>query len=340
MRKHINKIIGKYRSNLLLVSALMSCICLQQCKEPSYELDGQESYAKIFMQSASNGVVEHSLPITDSWIDISFGAGYGGPLLLEQNVQVDFEIAQEALDSYNQENNTNYQLPPADSYRFENRQVQIPAGKSGSNSTSISINPLKLNGTRAYMLPVKISKVSANIAVMEELQTTYFLIQGFYESNPYQPYEKTNWQAVEVSSEQADGAGGLGRHAIDGSVNTVWLSRYSRTNGVRPVHPHHIIIDMNQSNMLHGLQIFGRVTNEGQSSQDYLFPRNIHIEVSDDRTNWTSAGLFTLVTAPARAPEGTVYFEQAITGRYFKVTVLSSTSANGDTTGIAELIAF
>ncbi|MFT3903778.1 MAG: DUF1735 domain-containing protein [Niabella sp.] len=331
------KLFIRYMPMLLM---LLCAVSWQSCKKPVYQFEDQESYSRIFMQLASNGVVEKSLPIKDEWIAFPFGAGYGGPVNLAENVKVGFEIAQDQVDQYNQQNNTNYELPPAGSYRLDNSTVEIPSGKTGSNSISVEVNPLKLNGTKAYLIPIRISSVSADIPVIEELKTTYFIVKGFYEANPYQPISKTDWEIVEVSSDQADGVGGLAKYCIDGDVNTCWLSKYSKVNNVRPVHPHHVTIDMKDMKTLHALQIFGRITQEGKSSQDYLFPRTLHIEVSNDGENWESAGIFSTVTTPAGAPEATMYFEKAVQGRYLRVTVLSSTSANGDTTGIAEINAY
>ncbi|NGM63123.1 DUF1735 domain-containing protein [Sphingobacterium sp. SGG-5] len=344
------------RRHLMLLITLLSIIFLQNCKEPIYQLENQESYSRIFMQSASNGAIEKSLPIADEWVTFSFGAGYGGPASLDQNIQVNFEIAQDQVDIYNQQNNTNYELPPADSYRFDNLKVEIPAGKTGSNSTSVEINSVKLNGTKAYLLPVRISKVSADIPVIEELKTTYFIVKGFYETNPYEPYERTDWEVIEVSSDRAEGTPvvqGLGRHAIDGNVATAWLSNYTKVNNWRPQHPHHIVIDTDKDNegtemALHGVTIHGRISTTSATQNTYLFPKQIHIETSLDGTTWESAGVFTIPypsggevgNEATRFPKATVFLEESKTCRYFKITVLSSHSNNGDTTAIAEIEAF
>ncbi|MBD1421884.1 BT_3987 domain-containing protein [Sphingobacterium chuzhouense] len=324
----------------IFITATFILLFWQNCKVPEYPIENEESYSKIFMQLASDGAVEQSLPIKDEWTTITFGAGYGGLIPLTQNVQVTFEIAQEEVDSYNQQNNTNYELPPLDSYKLNNTTAEIQAGKTGSNSVSLDVNPLKLNGTRSYLLPITISNVTPDIPVSESLKTTYFIINGFYETNPYDPLPKGDWTIHDFSSQASDGNA---VDAIDGNLATHWLSEWRRDdNNQRPVHPHHITVDMENSHLLHGLQIYGRRPSgsQGPTSQDYLFPRNIHIETSNDGTTWQSAGIFSMTATPSGAPEATLYFEQAVTCQYFKVTVLNSTSANGDTTGIAELIAF
>lgn len=330
----------KALKTLATISMSILMLFLVNCKEPEYEIENADSYSKIFMQLASNGSVVKALPISDTWVSMPFGAGYGGISPLGQDVEISFQIDQNQVDAYNLRNNTNYQLPPADSYRISSPKVTVKAGMAGSSSTTLEINSLKLSGTRSYLIPVSISNVMPQIPISEELRTTYFIVNGVYESNPYTPISKTGWEIVDVSSDQADGIGGLARFCIDGDVNTCWLSRYSRVNNVRPVHPHHVTIDMKDTNTLHGLQIFGRRTVPPQSSQAYLFPKNVRVELSDDGVTWETTGMYTITAAVANEPEATIYFEQSIRGRYMKVTVLNSTSANGDTTGIAELIAF
>lgn len=341
MKYYIKSHIKFITKCIMILWATTNVLLWQACKEPTYTIENEESYSRVFMQLASNGVIETSFPIKDEWTSISFGAGYGGLLPLTQNVQIDFEIAQNQVDVYNQQNNTNYELPPSESYKLNNLSVEIPAGGSGSNSIDLEVNSLELKGTKAYLLPISIRNVTPGIPIAEGLETTYFIVKGFYETNPYTAIPKTEWEIVEVSSENADGIGGLGRHCIDGDVNTCWLSQYSRfPDGTRPVHPHHVVVDMKNTETLHGIQLFGRRTVPPQSSQTYLFPKNVHIEVSNDGSTWESAGVFSIIAAVADDPEATMYFEQALQGRYIKVTVLNSTSANGDTTAIAELVAF
>lgn len=336
--KLIFNVTAKYIT--MFLAATFMLLFWQNCKVPEYPIENEESYSKIFMPLASDGAVERSLPIKDEWTTIVFGAGYGGLTPLGQNVQINFEIAQQEVDSYNQQNNTNYELPPPDSYKLDNKTVEIEAGKTGSNSISLEINPLKLNGTRSYLLPVTISSVTPDIPITEGLKTTYFVLNGFYETNPYDPLPKGDWAIHDFSSQASDGQAIA---AIDDNLGTHWLSDWRRdSNNQRPVHPHHIAVDMNSEQRIHGIQIFGRRPSgsQGPTSQDYLFPTNVHIESSNDGRNWQSVGIFSMTATPSGAPEAILYFEETVTCQYFKVTVLSSNSNNGDTTGIAELIAF
>jgi len=325
-------------TNYLKVSCMI--LIANSCSAPQFEIPNADSYSKVFMQAASNGTMTKSFAIEDTWNMIPLGAGYGGVNKLTDKITINFEIDESLVQKYNLENNTNYTLPPQDSYSLDENEAEIVPGKSGSSVINLKVNPLKLSGTKTFLIPVKISNISSNIPITDGLETTYILVNGYYENNPYSPIEKTGWSIVSVSSDNNDsGVGGRAHFCIDGDLNTCWLSQYSRVNNVRPAHPHNVVIDMKASKVLHGIQLFGRKTTTS-SSQTYLFPKTVHVEISMDGSNWTSLGVHTLGYKDANNPEDTMYFEQASSCRYVKITILGSQSATGDTTGVAEVIPF
>ena len=330
IKKNINR---SSRFSILIILAALSVI-LQNCKKSELKIENQDQYTKVFMQSASDGAITKNLAIKDEWEAISFGAGYGGFNILNHPVTVNFKINQDQVDIYNQQNNTNFELPPSGSYRISSESVTIQPGNAGSNSTDLEINPLKLAGTKTYIIPVSISGVQPELAVNEGLRTTYFLVNGFYESNPFPPICQQGWKIHDYSDDDYDAVGGRAPFCIDGDVNTVWLSTYRRVDGWRPPHPHYVTVDMTESNTLHGITLYGR---RGENNA-YLFPKNVLIQTSNDGTNWTDQGTFT-ISAASEETAATMYFETSASCRYFKVTVLSS-AGNGDTTSIAELAAF
>lgn len=333
MKTIINK--TRYRSALTMaMMILFTLFIISSCKAPEYPIENADSYSKVFLQSASNGAIVKNLPIEDKWTDIKLGAGFGGLTPNSENIEVDLIIDPSSLAVYNNINNTNYEMPPADSYRFPDGQISIAKGTNSSNSATLSINASKLQGTKPYLIPVTINKVSPDYPIQENLKTSYYLVNGFYETNPFSSYPQTGWEIIDYSSDDTDAVGGRARFCIDNNKNTCWLSQYRRVNNVRPVHPHHVAIDMKQSNLLHGVTLFGRLG----SSNAYLFPKNVKIETSQDGIAWITSGIFT-ITASATDNSSTMYFEKSVSSRYFRVTVLSS-FGNGDTTGIAELYVF
>jgi len=306
----------------------------QACKEPTYPIEDAEQYTNVFMQLASDGPVEKSFSIQDEWAKISFGAGYGGFDILNQPLKVDFTIDPSLIEQYNQQNNTQYTLPPEGSYKMAESSVQIQPGNAGSNSTSLEINPVLLGGTKQYIIPVKIDQVQPAVPIAQNLQATYFLVNGFYETNPFEPISNAAWSIADYSDDDYDGIGGRAPFCIDSDVNTCWLSTYRRVDGWRPGHPHFVAIDMKDTHTMHGVTLFGR----RGANQAYLFPKNVLIQTSSDGETWEDAGSYT-IAASSDDTSATMYFEQSVSCRYFKVTVLSS-EGNGDTTAVAELVAF
>ncbi|SDD25340.1 BT_3987 domain-containing protein [Niabella drilacis] len=315
-------------------SLLVLCLLFQNCKKPAFKVEDPESYAHVFMPLASNGAITKALPIKDEWISSSLGVGYGGPAELSQAIDITLEIDPASIATYNEQNNTSYELPPAGSYRLSGDQVQIASGKNGSNSVSLDINPLKLGGTRAYLVPVSIKTVSSTLTVAAGLKTTYFIVNGFYETNPFAPYPISDWKIHDYSDDDYDAIGGRAPYCIDGDVNTCWLSTYRRVNGWRPGHPHYVTIDMQKSQVLHGIKLYGR----RGASNAYLFPKTVQIETSEDAVTWSTAGIFT-IAASSDETAATMYLEKSVAGRYMKVTVLSS-ATGGETTAVAEIEAF
>ncbi|MBZ4190898.1 BT_3987 domain-containing protein [Niabella beijingensis] len=328
-----NKIITTPRF-LTAVGLLAICLLLQYCKKPAFEVGDPATYAHVFMPLAGNGAVTKSLPIKDEWVRSPLGVGYGGPAELDAAIDITLTIDETVIAAYNEQNNTSYELPPAGSYRLSGDQVQIPSGKNGSNSVALEINPLKLGGTRSYLIPVSIKTVSADLSVAPGMKTAYFIVNGFYETNPFTPYPVTDWEIADYSDDDYDAIGGRAPYCIDGDVNTCWLSTYRRVNGWRPGHPHYVTIDMQTNHTLHGIKLYGR----RGASFAYLFPKNVQIETSEDGTSWSTAGIFT-IAASSDETAATMYFEKSVTGRYTKVTVLSS-ATGGETTAVAEIEAF
>lgn len=316
---------------------------LFSCEPQSLNIEDSARYSRVFMSSASETSIEKTYDITDEWHQIPFGAGYGGFNQLTQDLEVTFEVAPELIETFNAQNGTNYQIAPEDSYRIAQNTVTIPVGKTGSNSIYLEVNPLYFGGTRPVLVPISIKSATGNVPIEESKRTTYYVISGGYVTNPYTPYAKDNWEIHSFSSEEDVNDEGPAWKAIDGDNSTHWLTKWRRdANNERPVHPHHISIDMGVSQTLHGVQLFGRLgTNPDNMNHNfYLFPRLVNVEVSENGTVWESAGIYSTALEPTPTPEFTLYFEQSIKGRYFRITVINSHSNNGDTSAIAEIEAF
>ncbi|WP_183043977.1 BT_3987 domain-containing protein [Sphingobacterium siyangense] len=297
-------------------------------------IENSKQYGNVYLQSATNGAILQSYNIKDEWVETAIGAGYGGLDKLSQKISIELAIDASKVAEYNNQNNSNYELPPAGSYDLENPTVEIDRNFGGSNSAKLRVNAIKLGGTKSYIIPISIKNVSPELPVTKGLQTTYYIVNGVYESNLFPPIPLTGWKIIDFSDDDYDAIGGRAPYCIDGDKTTCWLSTYRRVNGWRPAHPHHVTIAMANEQILHGLKLYGRTG----TSNAYLFPKTVQIETSTDGQTWKSAGIF-IIAASSDETAATMYFEKSTNAKYFKVTVLNS-AGNGDTTAIAELEAF
>lgn len=320
------------KSLIVVFSLFLSILLVTGCQPETLEIPDAEQYSHIFMQSANENPISKTFAMDDHWEVIPVGAGYGGALQLPRDVEISFQVKPELVAAYNLSNATNYAVVPEGSYRITQGTAVIKAGQNGSNDVNLEVNPLKLGGTRSFLLPVSITTVSNGIKVQESLRTTYYLVNGVYSSNPYTPYAQDTWSILEVSSDDYDTGGGRANFAIDGDVNTFWHSQYRYINGTRPSHPHFISVNMGKEQELHGLEIDGRVNQVGGNGN----AKDIVVEVSLNGTDWTSMGSYTLDNQLAT---NTVYFPEAAVARFFKITVVAS-HGNVYRTHTAEIRAF
>jgi len=312
---------------------LLACfILLYGCKD-KIELPNQplDRYILVYMPEAVNGPVVKTLKITDSVQTVTYGAVIGGQGYPGADVPVSFMVNKAKVDSFNVANKTSYPVLPDGSYTLSSTNSVIPKGQVSTVPLSIAF---KTNGAGAmaalktYVLPVSISSTSAK--VNENLRTTFYVVKAQPDLKNYSNFDRTPWQVIGFSSQEAKGEGannGRAIFALDGSTATYWHTQWS---GASPVPPHYLIIDMGTAQMLHGLSFVGRQGTGGGK------PNEVNVQISIDNITWTDAGTFTLQNnqnlQSQFLPNG---FQNA---RYFKVIVNSA--YNGSYTQIAELNAF
>ncbi|SFW56937.1 F5/8 type C domain-containing protein [Sinomicrobium oceani] len=122
-------------------------------------------------------------------------------------------------------------------------------------------------------------------------------------------YDKTNWQIIDVSSEETVNENGAVAHVLDGNPQTYWHSRW---NTDTPGYPHYFVVDMKEELQSKGFVIYQRVGRRAINAYE--------IEVSSDSMAWETLAEGSL--------EDT--YEQVITlagetkFRYFRFTAKSS----------------
>lgn len=236
------------------------------------------------------------------------------------------------MDSFNKANSTSYPLLPAGCYTLSGVSGVIHQGELSTGIMHISFKTKgsgAMEALKTYLLPISISSKSA-VTINPLLSTTFYVVKAQPDFNDYTSYDRSTWQVIGFSSQEASGEGpdnGRAVFAIDGNVGTFWHTQWS---GASPGPPHYITIDMGAVKTIHGLSFVGRQSDGGGK------PNAVDVMVSSDNINWVDAGAFTLLNnkdlQKQFLPLG---FKDA---RYFKVIVNSA--YNGSYTQIAELNAF
>lgn len=93
-------------------------------------------------------------------------------------VNIEFEIDPDAVERYNQANNTSYFAAPAEALEIGNLSVTIAAGATASNPVPVKvISTAPLQDGRSYLIPLTIRRYSGgDVSVLESSRTIFLRI--------------------------------------------------------------------------------------------------------------------------------------------------------------------
>jgi Domain of unknown function (DUF1735)/F5/8 type C domain len=296
--------------------------CTDKFELPDQPLD---AYNKVYMPLAVNNPKVYAFQVADTTQSMIYSANYGGQDYPANDIQVTFSPNTGLVDSFNAANHTTYLPMPEKSYTLSASTGTIRKGGLSTGPLTIDVKTSgagSIDIMKEYLLPVSI--VSASAKINDNLRTTFYRVRA-----DYPVYDRTNWQVLGFSSQEANGEGaGNGRviNAFDNNPSTYWHTQWQ---GASPGPPHFFVIDMGEVKTLHGFSFLDRQSDNAGKPQD------ITIQTSTDNSTWTTAGAFTLANTKDLQTKVLSTYTSA---RYFKITVLSSYSATY--THLAELNAF
>lgn len=99
--------------------------------------------------------------------------------------------------------------------------------------------------------------------------------------------DRENWSIVDYSTQEdqgGEGPTGRASDVLDGNLGSFWHSCWT---GCSAAAPHQMVIDMGQSNTVHGFKFTQRQTLQRAV-------KDIEIQISEDSVNWESLGDFVL----------------------------------------------
>ncbi|GEP96669.1 discoidin domain-containing protein [Chitinophaga cymbidii] len=294
---------------------------------------------RVYMSQAVNGAfqditVNRRAPSQeDSTYTFDVNAFFAGSgyVSAPRDINVTFAVDYTKWDSIN-DARTNAGQPafekiPEHIFSFGTTQSVIRKGTNVSEDISFGINARLIEEGHAYMIPVEITAADG-YTLNAAMAYTYFVVK--VTPPVFAEIDRSNWTIFDVDSEEASGEGpnnGRAIFALDGVLGTFWHTQW---DGGEPPLPHHIAVDMQSEHSLSGLYLTARQNAPNGA------PKTVNVEVSTNGTTWQSAGTYELEAINARQP---VFFAQAFTARYFRVTV-TATHGNTNITFFAEISAF
>lgn len=312
---------------ICFISVVMSAC--EKIDIPKEEL--MSTYDQVYMAAAARNPNSVVLKMADSVYYIVYGASFGGFGAAPQDIGVTFETDPSKAAAFNSLNGTNYPLLPEGSYQFTETSATIKKGTLATAPLAIRINPFeKLELFKDYILAVSIKGASGGVKLNESLTTAYFVVRASLDFADFPELDRSGWQIAGISTEEpAEGEenGGLGIHMLDNKPSTFWHSKWD--GGEAPL-PHWFVIDMNKTQLLHGVYFIGRQSDkEGK-------PSSVKMEVSGNGTDWEEAGTL----SPANINSKQKFFLSASHEcRYIRATILS-THGNTQFSHLAEFGAF
>ena len=281
---------------------------------------------ELFLQIT--GVITPSFGFGSSAVSVkeySYGFAVAEKVTLGLDTENSWEISCEfGVDdayrtAYNTKNKTIFQALPEGSYSFQDQMTLSP----GTTTTEL---PVTINSDQLqpgdYMLPIRIESVSIfGISSTNDVYPLAIRILG-------PQLDRTNW-TIEANTQEPNGEGsgnGVPSCALDGYPSTYWHSSWQSGSHALP---HELIIDTKES---YTFTQFGLMQRQHDS---YMDAGAGVFYVSDDKTNWTEVGTFTM-----QKIHDTQNFtlETPTRGRYFKVQITQSN--RGLNTSLAEIYAY
>ena len=217
---------------------------------------------------------------------------------------------------------------PNGSYSLSASSVAIGAGQT---TATINVNipdVSKFDNTKAYLLPVTISKVTGDDFVLTGSKTVYLMLNFNNLNNANNTgttgtiLSRQGWKVSATSSFDGTSYGGVPyptSNAIDGNITSDWVSDYEQSGSSS------FIIDMGASHHIKTISYNKAYSNVLGSFGIDTYPSSIIIYTSDDGTNWLSQGTYQPIadqSDPAFDPGiNYINFYNVISARYVKLQI-------------------
>lgn len=231
------------------IFALILCGVLFKCSPTVlYEKElGPNDGGLVYLTQAgqSQGMIKLSIfPPQESATQV-INACFGGMGVSKDNITVQFETDQKAIDSLNdlqvKQGNSPYLSFPSGSFEINQWNVTIPAGENYSADYMIFKYYPKLFSTDLnYMTAFRIKDVSGGYPVNKNLRSVFLMVSKIAPTRVGKVDLTATADSEELEGESAPN--GRAAAAVDGDVGTYWHSAWS--SDPQPPYPHWLQVNL------------------------------------------------------------------------------------------------
>lgn len=306
-------ILLRYKSNnqAVIFSSFVAIllVCNIGCiKDVEYT---SENEGPIYMAQAYENRAALTLYSIDSLQDINFGASYGGLLTPSSDIQMSFETDESLIDTYNEQNGTDFIPFPESSYSISALSTVIRAGRSDSDPLQISVSASGLQLGQPYMIPVRM--VSASTGALDtSLSVAYFRIDSLVRRER----DATGQGTLTVSHENTGGSSASegSPKLVDNDESTKFLTQ-NYTSGMW--------FKLTFSSPI----VLGAYTFTSGNDAESRDPKTWRLEGSNDDSNWTTLDTRTDETFSSRTLTRRFEFDNSEAFTRYRVVVVANNGA-------------
>lgn len=153
---------------------LLSLATLYACNDAEYSVLTNQAY---IAQTNTNGNSSQSITIGEEAVTTSVNIRVSDPV--EQDCSFEVTADADALNVYNQRNETSYQPLPSDLYSLSKSEVTVAANSTTSDAVTLTINPLteKLkNSGQKYAVALRLKSKDGKREVLNSGSTMVYLL--------------------------------------------------------------------------------------------------------------------------------------------------------------------
>lgn len=275
---------------------MFAVLGLSACQKDEYNSENLVLYLRNVTGNPVEASYERVVYVGDSYemegesaIEHKFQVCASRNLLADAHVTV--SVNPEALNDYNEKNQTAYQLMPESSYTFSPSNLTLQANQMQSAEGTLLVSDLsKLDLSKDYMLPITITSISSDdkgLQVSINRNTIYVVFNfslSYFDPNAEivdgEIMSREGWELSASNHFQTYTV----EQAFDGNLQTAYINNGASPNDFLNAR---ITVDMKQEEKIAGFRIYPNNTLFGADVNGKV----MRFEISQDGQAWTDLGV-------------------------------------------------